>query len=276
MPNSMTVKVYGTWSCDTATDDSMFGLALNDIVYAVREAEKGTSDCKCNTCDNFETLSFSFRNGLPNYNRGGAYNRLRFLMYRNSVCLNRVEVTINYDTSGTELPHMYKTLPLPQSSGCSICNGGTNQWCSSGTSNNTLNVEFTDPLPAGALLVGVDVHFSYNFVQRASTYLTTLATSLMGTSIYSATMSDSYFTSMCGCYGDGTHLSTFYQRGWPGYVKGGKNTLKLEVKKYSSSYGNMCFGRLGVDLIYYFVDLNGEATIQRMPAIAAAQDRALL
>lgn len=212
----MVVSVYGAYTCD-GTKRAMFGLSLNGNVHGVRETVKGTTLCKCDACDGVETFTLTFRNGVPGYYYK-TNNYLQLVMYRDSVCINRVEVTISYDpiltSPPTPLPEYYLPLPIPTGydrAGCAVCNKDLGQWCSA-SNNNTLQLSFKDPLPSGVLLVAVDAYISLNMMERSTGYLTTLSTNLQGNTIQSSvSVADSSFREKCGCLGDYAFKSEMYQ-----------------------------------------------------------------
>lgn len=217
-------------------------------------------------------MSFSHSQGTPKYVHGGT-NRLRIDMFRNSICMNRIVVKIDYDSDvGQYLPHVFKSVPLKsipggQDVGCNVCNSNGNQYCTPTSSlSTTVSVNFTDPLPSGSLLIAADVYFSYNFVQRSyySSNPTSIAVKLSDTAIGSSTFPDAAFTDKCGCYGDSFFRSPFYQRGLPGYTEGAVNNLYITFTKYySATYGNMCVGQFYIDLIYTHAT-TGVSELQRM------------
>lgn len=251
----ISVTLYGTWTCTTTSSyKAMFGLVLNGVTHAVRESIKGTNYCQCDTCDAAETLVFGYRNGIPSFNKGGS-NTLKVDLYTNSLCLNRALITFKYYTTNDELDHVYKALTIGKEHStrdCNICAGTTAHWCSK-ANNNTLALKFNDPIPSGTVAVGADVFISYNFNEKShsSSPYSTLTVNLQSTTIGSQKLVDSAWRSACGCYGDTQFNSVFYQVGWPSYVYGGVNTLYFTVSKGQQSYGNICLGRVGVDIIYY-------------------------
>ena len=260
---SMKVQVYGSWSCDPTLSSSMFGVSLNGVTHYVIENAATTTNCRCDTCDPSVTLTADYRNGLPGYL--GTTNRLQINAYRNSLCVNRVEVTIGYNAATTtELPYVFQQVPFnPNPEGtaaCATCNSGQkgeSTWCSNSTST-TLTVQFTDPVPSGAILVALDLHASYNFATRSytSSYYSRLGFALDGTLTNEVTLPDvGWRGSKCGCYGNIIMQSALYQRGWPNYVYGGANSLRITVTRtYSAAYGDVCLGRLWASYVYYFIE----------------------
>lgn len=254
-PTGMIVTIRGSYSCNGLGSRTMFGVALNGYVHGVKETSKGDA-CKCDTCDGQETVSVSFRNGVPKYKKGTA-NFLQILPYTDSLCINTVNVTFTYapatPSPPTPLPEYYMDLKIPVADrvGCPVCNDDKDQWCST-ASNNTFTINFQDPLPQGFnYLVAVDIYASFNFIQKASYRYTIVEAKLQSERIQSKTISDLNWVDKCGCLADYQFLSSTYQRGWPNYVQKGTNTISFSVDKYSQSYGNVCIGRLAIKLVYY-------------------------
>ena len=263
MARAITVTVYGSWSCDPSVAPSMFGVELNDIVLFVGEVDSTTTRCECDTCDPAKMLTTEFRNGIPSYLPSVNYLRIR--PYRNSLCVNRVDVVIEYNpVQTTELPTAFMPIPFSPISqnqtDCPICNSGlvkdgVSTFCSS-SSTTSVQVAVYDPVPAGAVLVALDVYFSFNFVSRpyGSSYPTRLSVKLVGTEAVNGIVSDvGWRNTKCGCLGNGVLYSPFFQRGWPNYVYDAENVLTIQVIRGYSTYGDLCLGRLYASYVYYYL-----------------------
>jgi len=267
------VTLHGAWSCNPeGTPLAMFGVTLNGIIHGVRESTKGANKCKCDTCDTFESFSFPFRNTIPGY-KYRASNSLKIDLYSNSICVNRVIVAVDYKpiVANSPLPQSYVSVDIPSgldAGTCGICNSNKRQWCSK-SGNNSVNIGFNDPLPTGVVVVGAELYYSYGFSEKCyNNYYSTLFATLQGVEIGNARLVDTSFRSKCGCYGDSIFNSVFYQRGWPSYNYKGKNDIRFSVSKYTESQGNICIGRIGINLLYY--SFNETSTLTGIEKIEAS------
>jgi len=263
-PVSIVVEVHGAFSCNAVGERLMFGVSLNGLVHGVRDSGKGINGCKCDTCDGFESFTFSFLNGVPSY-YARTSNTIKILPYKDSVCVNRVEVKITYDpiTTSFPLPERYVPITIPSNYdrvGCSVCNANLNQWCSA-PNNNTLTLSFLDPLPYDVYAISIGVYISANLMERSFNLMyTDVSCSLQSTAVTYVSLGEAAWKERCGCLGDYIFESETYQRGWPAYVYGGENRVSFSVKKWTESQGNVCIGRIGLKIVYYALsDLeNGE------------------
>ena len=231
-------------------------MSINEYTLGVRDTSKGINQCKCDTCDGAEAFSFSFRNGVPTY-KYGVVNFVKFEVYQDSICINRVEITITYAprtlSPPNPLPEYYLPFFIPPEFdrvGCPVCNADKHQWCSA-SYNNTMQLTLKDPLPINTFLVSADAYISLNYIQRPSFYLTTLTASIQETAIATESVSETGWKETCGCLGDMSFQSPYYQRGWPGYQYQGLNKITFTANKHSESAGNVCMGRLALKLVYY-------------------------
>lgn len=269
VPHTLRIAIAGAWSCDPTKSSAMFGLSVNGVTFAVRDITGGqtVNPCKCDTCDTADGTTFTFRNGIPGYVKGGV-NRVQLVMYRNNICINKATIYIDYETTNTELPHIYSVVkdfkPLTNVS-CPICNSGLigeSLYCTD--AGTTFSFQVQDPVPRGALLIGVDVHLSYNVRSRAyNSVYTTLAFSLTNQAIATERCVDNSFRQQCGCLANSVVQSAFYQRGWPNYVYGAKNAISMVATRYVVGYGDVCIGRIGVDFIYYYPGETDPAILRR-------------
>jgi hypothetical protein len=269
---SFKAEVFGSWSCDPTLSSSMFGMQLNGLTHFVIETAETSTNCRCDTCDNSVFTQVDYRNGLPAL--VGGTNRVTLQPYRNSLCVNRIVVSIGYNRQpGSELPYVFQELPFnplaDNSSACAVCNSGkkgTSTWCSSSAGGASLSFSFQDPVPAGAVLVAFDAYASYNYESSVYiNYYSRLGFYLAETITAEATVyTTGWRGTKCGCLGNIVLQSPFYQRGWPNYRYGSTNTLRMTITRtYSSSYGNVCVGRLYGSFVYYFLD-DAERTLHRI------------
>lgn len=176
---------------------------------------------------------------------------LFYTFYVNAQCTN---ITVNIDFSGA------------QANGCcNVC--GADYRCYSNTTSSgcifgsSFSNTFTDPVPPGNIVVGVQVRYYYSGCSGGSG---TMATFLNGVSVGSANFSVSDCS--CGsCYLSSTP-NTSFNCGIPSYNYGGVNTISGNVS------GTECIDRIEVVLCYRSATPNAGTASSSAASVCSGQN----
>jgi len=228
------VDLTGTFSCLT-NQNSLVNVTLNGIIVDSKSLY-GSSGCTCNSCDGTKTFSNKFfTRGFPG-KFSGANNYLQVVSALSPICLSSANMTLVFskpDFKAVSI-NIYPTSNNTIRTDCYACMG-TNT--SAVSSPNLIDFIFRDPLPAGKTPVAIAarVFGRWNGFYGSSG---AVQIAVSGQTIASRTIpTQSFSSSNCNyCLGGLDWSSQMFMFGWPNYLAGGHNLLRIYQSWSSSTY----------------------------------------